>query len=138
MIAARIADRPQGGDRRSPDWRTKKPIEPLVQPPTKTEAAKLLNIGASSVTRARHVVKNGTTALQKLVESGAVPVYTAVRVADLDDEEQDEFAHRVANGANPQALGPAGLGRPHRDRPNPLPGALPTGRAAPGPSAAQR
>src|SRR5690606_30117639 len=103
---ARIAERPQGGDRRSADWQTKPPIGGLVPPPpTQAEAAKLLSIGTSSIQRAREVAKHGTVPLQKLVEQGEVPVYTAARVArEFDPEQQDEFVQRVENGADPKKL----------------------------------
>lgn len=104
MIGARIAQRPTGfrGHTSNPS------IEGLLQPPTTEEAARLLNVGRTSIERARHVAKNASPTLVRAVESGAIPVYTASRVArELPTDQQDEFAHRVANGADAKKLAAA-------------------------------
>ena len=103
MIAARIAERSRGG---SSKINLNSSIDDLrPQPPTQAEAARLLNIGGSSITRAREVMKNGTPQLQRAVEAGGMPVYTAARVArELTPDQQDDFVERVENGASPSKL----------------------------------
>lgn len=106
MIGARIADRSRGGDRRSATWRDQTVISPSDSPPpTRTEASRLLNVGESSIGKARQVIRDGTPELQHAVESGEVPVSTGARVArGLDAAGQIEYVERVRNGAEPTKL----------------------------------
>lgn len=101
MIAARIAERHNGQRTRSAAS-----IEAASgQPPTQAEASKLLNVGRSSIQRARQIVRDGSDDLQEAVAAGHIPVYTAARVArELPAEQQDEFAQRVTHGADPTKL----------------------------------
>lgn len=104
MIGAKMADR-EPGHRRSGS--SAESID-SADVPTRDEAAELLKVGTATITRARHLMKNGTVGLQDLVTAGKVPVYTAARVAEsMPAEEQDEFAHRVENGADPKKLASA-------------------------------
>lgn len=103
MLATRIAQR-ANGERRRPASSIGE-ADPRPLPPTRVEAAHLLSVGATSIDRAAVVRKLGTDNLQHAVERGDVPVYTAARVArSLSAEGQDEFAHRVVNGALPPDL----------------------------------
>ena len=66
-------------------------------PPTKEEVSELLNVTVTSLTRAKQVLRDGTPAVQALVESGKAPVTTAARVATtLTPSEQDEYAEHRA------------------------------------------
>lgn len=104
MIGAKIAQRGQGATGHSP----KGPIGQVPTQPSTDEAAALLNVGRTSIVRAREVRRTGTAALQRRVEEGTVPVYTAARIArDLAPHRQDEFAQRVTNGADPKKLAAA-------------------------------
>lgn len=105
MIGAQIAQRPRGGNRRTPDWKTKGSYEPLVLPPTRSDAAEILNVSVTAIGHAKTVLNEATDELREATEAGAVPVYTAARVArSLPSDQQDEFARRVKNGANPPKL----------------------------------
>lgn len=100
MIGARIAERAPGY-RKQPA----QPYDAADQPPTQAEAAALLNVGQTSIVRARRVLSHGTPDLQQAVAAGAVAVATAERVArDLPPEQQDAFVQRVTNGADPSKL----------------------------------
>lgn len=114
MIGAKIAVRGKGYAGHS---RVNGQLTDYPQPPTRTEAAQLLNVAESSIGRARQVIRDGTQGLQKLVEQGDVPVYTAARVArEFEPEQQEEFAQRVANGADPKKLA-ANLNVPSQAKP---------------------
>lgn len=108
MIAARIAERAHGhhhpvGLKVSAD--TSSPSRDL--PPSKQEAADLLNVSTGSIGRAKRVLQHGTTALQQAVEAGKVKVTTADRVArEYGTDEQNEFVRRVQNGADPRNIAP--------------------------------
>lgn len=105
MIAAKIRTVGPGGDRRSAAQIYGADPAPV---PTQRKAADLFNVSPASVTSARKVMAEGTEALQELVAAGEMPVYTAARVAKaLPAEEQDQFAHRVRNGADPKKLASA-------------------------------
>lgn len=103
MVAGKIAERAQGSNR----FRTQTQIDPPIggsidSPPTHAEAAELLNVSHRQVERARAIVKNGTEKLVSAVESGAVSVSTAERMAALPAEHQDEFANRALEGGRTQ------------------------------------
>jgi hypothetical protein len=105
MIAAKIAKRTPG--QHGPVKGTVSPdTVPDPLPPSRDRAAELFNVSTASIARAREV-RTGTPALQQVVESGRVPVYTAARVArELPHEQQDEFVRLVETGVDPAKLAP--------------------------------
>lgn len=104
MIAAKIARR-RVGQHGTYSGNTSNDAVPDALPPSADRAAELFNVSRSAIDRAREVRRSATPALQDAVEVGKVPVYTAARVArDLDPEQQDDFARRVENGAEPTKL----------------------------------
>lgn len=77
MIGARIAERAHGlhrGNQYTKDQVGESPIGGAPLPPTQKEAADLLNVGTTSIFRARTVVQHGVQGLQRAVEAGRVPV----------------------------------------------------------------
>lgn len=91
MIAAKIATMKQGDNQYQGS-----PIgEPSISRQDRAEAASQLNVGTSTLDRARRVQKMGTPELVEAVESGEVTVNAAVDVATLPHEEQREV---VAQG----------------------------------------
>jgi hypothetical protein len=121
MIAARIAERHRGEYARA-----KQPIGgdayPAQLPPSQKEAAALLNVGTTSIGRARKVVQHGIKGLQLAVESGVVPVYTAARVAsEMQPDEQENWVRRVNNGANPKKIAPPDVEQKERATRDPRP-----------------
>jgi ParB-like chromosome segregation protein Spo0J len=76
MVAAKWAKLKHGGDRKSDD--IKSPIGDLNQSETKTrdEAAKLLNVGTSSIDRAKKVIKEAPELVDK-IEAGEMSVNAA-------------------------------------------------------------
>ncbi|MET9262356.1 hypothetical protein [Amycolatopsis sp. NPDC004079] len=74
--------------------------------PTRRDAADLLQVSQVAVQRARRVQAKGSEALNKMTEEGRVPLYTAVRVADLDADEQETFVQRIDRGIAPSQAVP--------------------------------
>jgi hypothetical protein len=139
-IAAKIAERPRGGwehvnNSKVPDGT----LESADLPPTREEAANLLNVSPRQVARARQVIKHGTESLQAAVESGAVPVATAARVAaDLPAPEQDAFVAAITTGADPHTATPGTSGRGDDSITPPVSGTgSVAGSAGPAPSRSQ-
>lgn len=69
--------------------------------PTRRDAADLLQVSQVAVQRARKVQAKGSEELNRLTEEGKVPLYTAVRVAELPKDEQEMFVQRVGRGITP-------------------------------------
>lgn len=86
MVASRLANMQQGGDRKSEDFKTE--ISALISQP---EAAKLLNVSTDSVQFARKVLDQGTHELIQKVDAGELAVSTAAKIAELPEEEQVEI-----------------------------------------------
>lgn len=102
MVAAKIAERAVGRPKMSSDDGISREAIP-----TRTEAAHMLSVSPSQVDRARVVEKRGTENLKTAVETGAVPVSTAARVAnELTPAEQNDFVEKVNAGANPRQIAP--------------------------------
>lgn len=103
MIGARMASRKSGFQ----GHQSNVSIDTAGPPPTRDEAAALLNIGSASISRARKVLREGIPEVIDLVQDGVVSVYPADRVVtQLTPEQQSEFARRVRNGADPAKLAP--------------------------------
>lgn len=76
-------------------------------PPTHSQAAALLSVTESQVTKAKVVHRDGTPELVQLVAEGHAPVTTAARVAtELDDAEQVAYVEQVRGGADPVKAAP--------------------------------
>jgi hypothetical protein len=80
MIAAKLANLSQGGDRSKP------PIDGM----SVNAAANALNVGSKSVERAKRVQKDGVPELQTSVERDEVPVSAAEEFAKQSKDEQAE------------------------------------------------
>lgn len=93
MVAAKMADLPHGGAQYS--QKNESPIGRST--PTREEASKLLNVGHSSVGRAREVLKKGAKELVQAVESGQLSVNAAKDIATLPKEEQREVIKQGAD-----------------------------------------
>jgi hypothetical protein len=101
IIAGKIASLPRGGDR------SKASDEALPPPPpTRLEAAELMQVSNTAVERARRVQHHGTESLNEITEAGKVPLATADRVAKLPPPEQDAFARKVKDGMSPRQAAP--------------------------------
>ncbi len=81
MIAARIANLKHGQNQHTIE-------ECSAEHSTISEAAEKLNVGQSSVRRARKVVASGDEDLIAAVDSGQLPVATAERIAELPKAER--------------------------------------------------
>lgn len=106
MVAARIANRPSGGDRRSPEFQNPKSGFETHLPPTQAETAKALNIAVSTITQGRSVLKRGIPELVKLVDDGLVSTNAGKRIAKLNETVQREFVTRIRNGERPRDISP--------------------------------
>lgn len=89
MIAANIANLPIGKSK------TKDATESTTQP----TAAKMLNVGMRSVSRATVIKKNGSPLLGDKVENGEITVSGAETIAKLPHDEQDKAINSGARTA---------------------------------------
>lgn len=99
-------------------------------PPTRDAIAKIANVHRQAVSRAQMIYCTGVKSLHRVVASGAVPLYTATRICQLDPTEQERFVNRVLNGESPRLISP-GEPRYEDERRNRRKGAVggtPTGR----------
>ena len=90
MAAALVANMKQGGDRAKPSIDGFKSASLAMR-----EAGEMLNVGESTVTRAKKIRKLGAPELVAAVEAGQVTVGAAYKVAELDHDQQREL---VASG----------------------------------------
>lgn len=91
MIAARLANLKHGTNQHGED----SPIG-LSSSHTQSEAAALLNVGTSTVKRARAVLTKGEPELAEMVAAGKLSVAAAEDVAKLSQDEQKQA---IAGGA---------------------------------------
>jgi hypothetical protein len=120
MIAARIAER-RNGQRRGNQY-SKDQVEALPAgkastegTPTNQQAQDMLNISQGSISRAKRVIKHGTSALRQAVEAGKVSVTTADRVSrEMNTEEQNTFVNKINSGAQPRGITPPDKAREKR------------------------
>lgn len=102
IIAGKLADRVPGRPQEKASYEAFSPA-----PPTRSEAAGLLQVSRTAVERARRLQHSGTPALNEITEAGQVRLSTAERVATrLPPEEQDDFVRRVQAGVNPITAAP--------------------------------
>lgn len=125
MIAARLAQRPRGGDQRANGDITD-------CPPTRAAAAEMLGVTDGQVGKAKQVLREGTEGLIAAASDGSVPVATAARVAtELSPEEQDEFVEKVRAGADPVKVAPPDEKKKARDARRAAKASVSDGAAAP-------
>lgn len=84
LVAARIANIPQGGDRKSDDYQTANlQFDSVIR----AEAADLLNVSERSVNAAKKVLDGGAPALVAAVEHGGIAVSAAAEIATLPKKD---------------------------------------------------
>ena len=121
MVAAKLANLPRGGDRRS-DQSANLHFDPAKPATTSSEAARLRNVSARSVIHARTVRDYGAPNVQQAVERGEVSVSAAaraVRVAPKDAQATwslSEIKSAVRRAAREAALGGRKLPTPRQAR----------------------
>ena len=74
MVASRLANMQQGGDRKSENFNTE--ISVLISQP---EAAAMLNVSTDSVQFAKKVLDQGSEELIQKVDTGEIAVSTAAK-----------------------------------------------------------
>jgi ParB-like chromosome segregation protein Spo0J len=98
-LAAKIANMPHGGNRRS-DQAANLPLETPMRPPiSQAEAARMMNVSERTVRLAAHVLDHGTPALVASVETGDATVSAAEKISRLPESAQDIIAE-----AGPEAI----------------------------------
>lgn len=85
MIGARYATLEHGGDRSKASRDVLKTVGQSI-----TDAAERVGVGASTIDRAKRVIRDGVPELVAAVESGEVSVKAAANVAKLPHDEQRE------------------------------------------------
>jgi len=85
MIAAKIANMKLGSNQHTQGASIGAPSV------SKKDAAKRMNVGTSSIDRAKKVLDTGTADLQQAVEEGKVAVSVAAKIAELPQEQQDKI-----------------------------------------------
>lgn len=94
MVAAKLANVPRGGDRKSDSAKIKPPGGGLII----EESAEKLNVSKRSAERASKIIKNGSKALQEAVEAKAVTLTDAAAIADEPKDVQAEAVKAVQQG----------------------------------------
>ena len=92
MVAAKLANMKSGRQFKTG------PNGPLV---SNSQAADRLNVGRSSVTRAKRVLSGGSEELIKAVEGGEIPVSVGFKIAEMSHDQQREI---VADARPDQAI----------------------------------
>lgn len=120
MVAAALANMKQGGDRAKPSIDGFQSASVAMR-----EAGEMLNVGESTVTRAKKIRKLGAPELVAAVEAGQVTVGAAYKVAELDHDQQRELV----------ASGPAAVKEASKaiTKPSPIPAASTDKKAKIGP-----
>lgn len=116
MIGAKIADRhdgQRGAPRKAVSVDTASPRpKPEPLPPSRSEAARLLNVGTASISRGRVVLQEGTESLRNAVVEGQIPVSTAARIAsEMEPEDQESVVARIRNGEPARNVAPPDMER---------------------------
>ncbi|MGD0178942.1 MAG: ParB N-terminal domain-containing protein [Candidatus Sulfotelmatobacter sp.] len=97
MLAAKIADMTHGGDRKS-DQAGKSQLDSVGRP-SRTDAAKLLNVSPESVTTAKKVIATGSPEIVKAVEQGRLAVSAAAKIADHPPAVQRQAVASIDQGS---------------------------------------
>lgn len=95
MVAARLANLSEGNPLLTPS------IDGVAV--SQASAGEMLNVGESTVTRAKKIQRLGSPELVAAVESGEVTVGAAYKVADLDQDEQRKILEGGATGVKEAA-----------------------------------
>ena len=95
MVAARIAQLGEG----RPWSKITPPIGAVT--PSVGQAAKALNIGSMTVTRAKRVLRSGNERLVKAVDEGKASVNAASKIAALPEPARKQAVERIAAGEKP-------------------------------------
>lgn len=106
MLAAKLATLPVG---RPKEDNESAEIIPSIDGITVSEAAGQLNVGTSTVERARKVVESGTEKLQDAVKSGDISVSDAAKVSAQPPQVQDAAVDNVRAGKTATASAFVGL-----------------------------
>jgi ParB-like chromosome segregation protein Spo0J len=85
MVAAKLSNKPVGGA----EYSSKKTVSEFEhRSVSREDAAKLLNVGKTSVSTAKKVLAKGAPEVVAAVESGRASVHIAERVIDLPKDDQ--------------------------------------------------
>jgi ParB-like chromosome segregation protein Spo0J len=95
MVAARLANLSEGNPLLTPS------IDGVAV--SQASAGEMLNVGESTVTRAKKIQRLGSPELVAAVESGEVTVGAAYKVAELDQDEQRKILEGGAAGVKEAA-----------------------------------
>lgn len=97
MIAAEIASLPAN-----------RPLSPPYGglTPTQGQVRDQMQVSSGSMVRARSIINHGIPELAVLAKSGAVPLETGSRVAQLPADEQHDFVNQVNAGVKPIEAAP--------------------------------
>lgn len=107
MIAAGIANLSRGNASGANQYQSGNlSSEIFPSTPTQTQVREQMQVSTGSMGRARRIINQGTPELAGLTKSGAVPLTTGARVAQLPVEDQDEFVAQVKAGTKPIGLAP--------------------------------
>lgn len=118
MAAAAIA-RLQQGERKSQGTDDKKEPNAQIQAFDQKEAARLLNVGRSSVQHARKVTDHGTPELQTAVKQGDISVSAASRIAEKPRHEQKRTVRDTVATKGKKKRRPRGARCPVSTEPEP-------------------
>lgn len=103
VIAAKVATR-------TPGMHQTKLRNITELPPSQAQAAQLLGVTESSITKAKALLSRATDELQSLVADGLSPLTTSLRVAtELSLDEQMTYVANVRAGADPVKAAPPDL-----------------------------
>jgi ParB-like chromosome segregation protein Spo0J len=102
MIAAEIADMTHGGDRKS-DQAGKSQLD-SVSRPSRTDAAKMLNVSPETVTTAKKVKDRAEPEVAKAVRDDKLAVSAAAKIAEHPPEVQRQAVAAIAGGAKAAAV----------------------------------
>lgn len=115
MVAAKLADLHQGGDRRSGDFKASKEVLKIA------EAAAQMNVSESAVDRARVVQEKCSAAVQRAVRTGTISVTDAAAIAGHRKPDQDRALQLVRDGKAKTLTQAAGPKKPAKKKPKPPP-----------------
>lgn len=97
MVASKMANLKDGSNR------FQKVGAPIGAPISKKEAAAALNVGTTTVERAKRVQSKGSEKLKEACERGEVTVNAASQITSLPEEEQDALVEQGAEAIKEKA-----------------------------------
>lgn len=119
MVAAKMANLSKGGPS---GFHTDPSID--GSPLSQSKAQELLNVGESTITRAKKIQRLGAPELVAAVESGEVTVGAAYKVAELPHEEQREIVSQGADAIKAKAKEIRTEAAANKPEPDPEPGVV--------------